>query len=575
MHAAGLVQILLFIGILVALTKPLGAYMARVFQGEPTWLRPLLSPLERAIYRLSGVDPSAEQRWTGYAAAALLFSLAGMVLLYLLQRVQGLLPLNPQGFGPVAPDLAFNTAASFTTNTNWQAYAGESTMSYLTQMAGLAVQNFVSAATGIAVAVAFIRGLARRSVDAIGNFWVDLVRATLYVLLPISAVVALFFVWQGIPQNLSPYVQATTLEGTSQLIAQGPVASQEVIKLLGTNGGGFFSANSAHPYENPTPLTNLVEMLLIFAIPSGLTYTFGRMVGDTRQGWAVWAAMFVLFIAGVAVALAVEQGGNPLLAQLGVDQSTSTLQAGGNAEGKELRFGVVGLVLFAVVTTAASCGAVNAMHDSLLPLAGAVPLFNMQLGEVIFGGVGSGLYGMLIFAILAVFIAGLMVGRTPEYLGKKIESFEMKMAMLFVLAGTASILVFTAWASIADYGTSSILNPGPHGFSEILYAYSSGTGNNGSAFAGLSANTLFYNVTIGLAMLIGRFLMMVPALAIAGSLARKARVAPSLGTMPTHGPLFVGLLIGTVLIVGALNFFPALALGPIVEQLLLAAGRTF
>ncbi len=575
MHAAGLVQILLFIGILVALTKPLGAYMARVFEGEPTWLRPLLSPLERAIYRLSGVDPSAEQRWTGYAAAALLFSLAGMVLLYALQRLQGFLPLNPQGFGPVAPDLAFNTAASFTTNTNWQAYAGESTMSYLTQMAGLAVQNFVSAATGIAVAVAFIRGLARRSANAIGNFWVDLVRATLYVLLPISVVVALFFVWQGIPQNLSPYVRATTLEGRPQVIALGPVASQEVIKLLGTNGGGFFNANSAHPYENPTPLTNLIEPLLIFAIPAGLTYTFGRMVGDTRQGWAIWAAMAVFFVAGLAVALPVEQGGNPLLTQLGVDQSVSGHQAGGNLEGKEVRFGIVASVLFAVVTTAAACGAVNAMHDSLLPLTGGVTLFNMQLGEVIFGGVGSGLYGMLIFAILAVFIAGLMVGRTPEYLGKKIERFEMKMAMLFVLAAAASILVFTAWGSVADDGTSSILNPGPHGFSEILYAYSSGTGNNGSAFAGLSANTPFYNVTVGLAMLIGRFLVMVPALAIAGSLARKPRVAPSLGTMPTHTPLFVGLLVVTVLIVGALNFFPALALGPIVEQLLLGAGRTF
>jgi K+-transporting ATPase ATPase A chain len=549
--------------------------MARVFAGERTWLGVVLSPVERVIYRLSGVDPSAEQHWRAYAAALLLFNLAGMLLLYGLQRLQGFLPLNPQGFGPVAPDLAFNTAASFTTNTDWQAYAGESTMSYLTQMAGLTVQNFVSAATGIAVAVAFIRGLARRSANTVGNFWVDLVRATLYVLLPISVVVALFFVWQGIPQNLNPYIQAMTLEGTPQLIAQGPVASQEVIKLLGTNGGGFFNANSAHPYENPTPLTNFIEMLLIFAIPAGLTYTFGRMVGDTRQGWAVWAAMAVLFVAGLAVALPVEQGGNPLFVQFGIDQSASNLQPGGNLEGKEVRFGIVASVLFAVVTTAASCGAVIAMHDSLLPLTGGVPLFNMQLGEVIFGGVGSGLYGMLIFAILAVFIAGLMVGRTPEYLGKKIESFEMKMAMLFVLAAAASILVFTAWGSVADYGTSSILNAGPHGFSEILYAYSSGTANNGSAFAGLSANTPFYNVTIGLAMLIGRFLMMVPALAIAGSLARKPRVAPSLGTMPTHTPLFVGLLVGTVLIVGALNFFPALALGPIVEQLLLGAGRTF
>ncbi len=568
-------QILTFVVLISALTKPLGAYMARVFLGERTALSRVLSPLERAIYRLCGIDAAEEQRWTGYAAAALLFNLAGMVLLYLLQRLQGFLPLNPQGFGPVAPDLAFNTAASFSTNTNWQAYAGESTMSYLTQMAGLTVQNFVSAGTGIAVAVALIRGLARRSADTIGNFWVDLVRATLYVLLPISVVVALFFVSQGIPQNLNRYVQATTLEGTPQLIAQGPVASQEVIKLLGTNGGGFFNANSAHPYENPTPLTNLLEMLLIFAIPAGLTYTFGRMVGDTRQGWAVWAAMAALFLAGLVVALLTEQAGNPLFAQFGIDQSASNLQPGGNLEGKEVRFGIVASVLFAVVTTAAACGAVNTMHDSLLPLTGAVTLFNMQLGEVVFGGVGAGLYGILIFALLAVFIAGLMVGRTPEYLGKKIESFEMKMAMLFVLAGAASILIFTAWASVAPYGVGSIRNPGPHGFSEILYAYSSGTGNNGSAFAGLNTNTAFYNVTIALAMLVGRFLMMVPVLAIAGSLARKPRVPPSLGTFPTDGPLFVSLLVGTVLIVGALNFLPALALGPIVEHLLLTAGHTF
>lgn len=571
----GLLQVLVFILLVFAVTKPLGGYMARVFQGERTPLSPVLLPVERAIYRLSGVDPSVEQRWTEYAVSVLLFNLAGMVLLYALQRLQGLLPLNPQGFGPVAPDLAFNTAASFTTNTNWQAYSGERTMSHLTQMAGLTVQNFVSAATGIAVAVAFIRGLARRSAETIGNFWVDLVRATLYVLLPLSLISALVLVWQGVPQNLRAYVVADTLEGARQVIPQGPVASQEAIKLLGTNGGGFFNANSAHPYENPTPLTNMLEMFLIFAIPAGLTYTFGRMVGDTRQGWAIWAAMAVLFLAGLAVALPAELRGNPLLAPLGVDQSASPLQPGGNMEGKEVRFGTIASVLFAVVTTAASCGAVNAMHDSFLPLAGGVALFNMQLGEVIFGGVGSGLYGMLIFAILAVFIAGLMVGRTPEYLGKKITSFEIKMAVLYVLIGTASILVFTAWASVADYGTNSILNPGPHGFSEILYAYSSGTGNNGSAFAGLNANTLFYNVTVGLAMLIGRFLTIVPVLAIAGSLARKPRVPSGLGTMPTHTPLFVGLLIGTVLIVGALNFFPALALGPIVEHLLLSAGRMF
>jgi K+-transporting ATPase ATPase A chain len=575
MTLPGLFQIALFVVLLLALTRPLGAYMARVFSGERTWLSPVLGPVERGLYRLAGVDPAAEQPWTAYTAALLLFNLAGLLLLYALQRLQGLLPLNPQGFDAVAPDLAFNTAASFVTNTNWQAYSGESTMSYLTQMAGLAVQNFLSAATGIAAAVAFVRGLARRSAATIGNFWVDLVRATLYVLLPLSALFALVLVWQGVPQNLAPYVEATTLEGGRQTLAQGPVASQEAIKLLGTNGGGFFNANSAHPYENPTPLSNFLETLAIFAIPAGLTYTFGRMVGDTRQGWAIWAAMLVLFLAGVAVALPVEQGGNPLLAGLGVDQAPSALQPGGNLEGKEVRFGIAASVLFAVVTTAASCGAVIAMHDSLLPLAGAVPLFNIQLGEIIFGGVGSGLYGMLIYAILAVFIAGLMVGRTPEYLGKKIEGFEMKMAVLYVLVAAAAILGFTAWASATDYGTAGLLNAGPHGFSELLYAYSSGTGNNGSAFAGLSANTPFYNVTLGLAMLVGRFLMLVPALAIAGSLARKPRVPPSLGTMPTHTPLFVTLLVGTVLIVGALNFFPALALGPIVEHLLLAAGRSF
>jgi K+-transporting ATPase ATPase A chain len=575
MSHAAILQVVVFVILLFAVTKPIGAYMTRVFQGESVWISPILAPVERGIYRLCGVNETAEQRWTGYTAAALLFSLSGMLLLYGLQRLQGLLPLNPQGFGPVAPDLAFNAAASFTTNTNWQAYSGERTMSYLTQMAGLTVQNFVSAATGIAVAVALIRGLSRRSAEAIGNFWVDLVRATLYVLLPISVVVALVLVWQGVPQNLKPYAHVQTLEGGTQTIAQGPVASQEAIKELGTNGGGFFNANSAHPYENPTPLTNFIEMLLIFAIPAGLTYTFGRMVGDTRQGWAIWAAMAILFLAGLVVALPVEQKGNPLISRLGVDQSGSVLQSGGNLEGKEVRFGIGASVLFAVVTTAASCGAVNAMHDSLLPLAGAVPLFNMQLGEVIFGGVGSGLYGMLIFAILAVFIAGLMVGRTPEYLGKKIQSFEMKMAVLYVLAAAVSILLFSAWASVARYGTRSILNPGPHGFSEILYAFSSGTANNGSAFAGLNANTPFYNVVIGVAMLVGRFLLIVPVLAIAGSLARKQRVPPSLGTFPTHGPLFVGLLVGTVLIVGALTFFPALALGPIVEHLLLAAGRTF
>lgn len=575
MSVPGALQILTFVVLIFALTKPLGAYMARVFQGERTALSPVLSPLERAIYRLCGIDAAEEHRWTGYAAAALLFNLAGMVLLYALQRLQGLLPLNPQGFGPVAPDLAFNTAASFTTNTNWQAYTAESTMSYLTQMAGLTVQNFVSAATGIAVAVALIRGLARRSADAIGNFWVDLVRATLYVLLPISVVVALFFVWQGIPQNVSPYVQATTLEGTPQLIAQGPVASQEAIKLLGVNGGGFFNANSAHPYENPTPLTNLLEMILIFAIPAGLTYTFGRMVGDTRQGWAIWGAMAALFLTGLAVALLAEQGGNPLFAQFGVDQSASHLQAGGSLEGKEVRFGIVASVLFAVVTTAAACGAVNAMHDSLLPLAGGVTLFNMQLGEVVFGGVGSGLYGMLVYAVLAMFIAGLMVGRTPEYLGKKLHAFEVRMAVLAVLILPLSILGFTALAAVTDWGLRALGNPGPHGLSEILYAYSSATGNNGSAFAGLGANTPFYNLTMGLAMLIGRFGPLIPTLALAGALARKERVAASAGTFPTTGLLWISLLTGVIVIIGALTFLPALSLGPIIEHGYMTHGVAF
>jgi len=571
MSFTGLLQIALYIVVIAAITRPLGAYMAHVFNGELTFLR----PVERVIYRLSGVDPEAEQRWTGYAAGVLLFNLAGMLLLCFLERMQGFFPLDPAGLGGVPQDLAFGTAASFTTNTNWQSYVPETTVSYFTQMAGLAVQNFVSAATGLAIAIALVRGLVRRSADTLGNFWVDLVRATIYVLLPIAAVFSLVLVWQGVPQNFSQYTQAQTLEGATQTIAQGPVASQEIIKMVGTNGGGFFNANSAHPYENPTPFTNFIEMVAIFAIPAGLTYTFGRMAGDTRQGWALWAAMGVLFLLGIIVALPAEQEGNPLFTPLGVDQSVSSLQAGGNFEGKETRFGMSGSILFTVLTTDASCGAVNNMHDSLMPLAGLVALVNMQLGEVVFGGVGAGLYGILVFAILAVFIAGLMVGRTPEYLGKKIESYEMKMAMLVILVLGASILVFTSAASVTTAGTSSILNPGPHGFSEMLYAYTSSTGNNGSAFAGLSANTLFYNVTTGLAQLIGRFLMIVPILAIAGSMARKQPVPPSLGTFPTYGPLWVGLLVGVVLIVGALTYFPALALGPVVEQLLLQAGRTF
>jgi K+-transporting ATPase ATPase A chain len=554
-----LLLIAVYLVILVAITKPLGIYMARVFGGERTFLSPILQPVEGLIYRLCRVDPVVEQRWTAYAVSMLLFSLVGMLVLYLLMRVQGVLPLNPQGFGGVAPDLAFNTAASFTTNTNWQSYVPETTMSYLTQMAGLAFHNFVSAATGIAVAVALVRGLARRSGETIGNFWVDLVRATLYVLLPVSIVLALVFVWQGVPQNFNHYVTATTVEGGSQTIAQGAVASQEAIKMLGTNGGGYLNANSVHPYENPNIWTSFLQVLAIFAIPSGLTYTFGRMVGNTREGWAIWGAMAVLFIAGLAVTIPVEQSGNPLFAKAGVDQQNTALQAGGNFEGKETRFGITPSMLFTIITTDASCGAVNNMHDSLLPLTGLVPLFNIQSGEVIFGGVG----------------AGLMVGRTPEYLGKKIESFEMKMAMLVVLVLAASILIFSALASATKVGTEAILNPGPHGLSEMVYAFSSGTGNNGSAFAGLSANTPFYNVTIGLATLIGRFLMIVPVLAIAGSMVRKQRVPASLGTFPTTGGLFVGMLVGTVVIVGALTFFPAWALGPIIEHLLLAAGHVF
>ena len=575
MNLQGIAQIALYLLLVLAITKPLGAYMQRVFDGERTLLSPVLRPLEALIYRLCGVDENAEQRWTGYTAAMLLFNLAGMLVLYGFERLQGFLPLNPTGLGGVPPDLAFNTAVSFTTNTNWQSYVPETTMSYLTQMSGLAFHNFISAATGIAIAIALVRGLARRSAATLGSFWVDVVRSTLYVLLPISIIFALVLVWQGVPQNFNDYTLVTTVEGATQTIAQGPVASQEIIKEAGTNGGGFFNANSAHPYENPNPLTNFIEMLAIFAISAGLTYTFGRMVGDTRQGWAVWAAMAILFIGGVAVALPAEQAGNPLLAKMGVDQQMSSLQAGGNFEGKETRFGMSASALFTVVTTDASCGAVNNMHDSLMPLAGMVPLLNMQLGEVVFGGVGAGLYGMLVFAILAVFIAGLMVGRTPEYLGKKIESYEMKMAMLSVLILGASILGFTALASVTDAGTSATANPGAHGFSEILYAYTSATGNNGSAFAGISANTLFYNVTMSLAMLFGRFLMIVPILAIAGSMVRKQRVPPSLGTFPTHGPLWVGLLVGVVVIVGALTYFPALALGPIVEHLLLQAGQSF
>jgi K+-transporting ATPase ATPase A chain len=572
MSVPGLLQVVLYVLLLVLITKPVGLHMARVFNGERTFLTPVMGWLERGIYRLTGVNPAVEQGWVAYTFALLIFSVVGAVVTYAIERLQNFLPLNPQGFDAVPPDLAFNTAVSFTTNTNWQFYAGESTMSYFTQMAALAFHNWVSAAAGIAIAIALVRGLARRSGRSIGNFWVDLVRGTLYVLLPICFFYTFFLIWQGVPQNLNAYTDATTLEGVTQTIAQGPIASQEAIKMLGTNGGGFLNANSAHPFENPTPLSNFVEILSIFAIGAGLTYTFGRLVGDTRQGWALFSAMLIMFLAGVAVVLPVEQNGNPLLSQLGVDQALSNLQTGGNFEGKETRFGMSASALFVVITTDASCGAVNTMHDSLMAISGMVPMLNIQLGEVIFGGVGAGLYGMLMFAIIAVFIAGLMVGRTPEYLGKKIESFEMKMVMLAVLVLAADILLFTAAASVGDWGTATTNNPGPHGFSEILYAYTSGTGNNGSAFAGLGANT-YWNTTLGIAMLIGRFLMIVPLLAIAGSMVRKQRVPVSLGTFPTYGGLWVGLLVGTILIVGALTYFPALALGPIVEQLMLNAGR--
>jgi K+-transporting ATPase ATPase A chain len=575
MTANGFIQIVLYCAVIVALTRPFGGYMTRVFNGEATFLSFALRPLERAFYFASGVRESEEQDWRAYGLAMLTFSIAGFVALYAIQRLQGFLPFNPQQLAEVPPDLAFNTSVSFVTNTNWQSYVPETTMSYLTQMGGLTMHNFVSAATGIALAIALVRGFARRTTQAIGNFWVDLTRTVLYVLLPLSIIVGLFLVWQGVPQNLNPYVEATTLEGATQVIAQGPVASQEVIKELGTNGGGFFNANSAHPYENPSPLTNFVEMVLIFSIGAALTNVFARMVGKESQGWAIFAVMAILFLAGVLVVYGVESRGNPAFANLPVDALAGPLQSGGNMEGKEVRFGIVNSSLFATVTTDASCGAVNTMHDSLLPLGGLIPMLNIMLGEIIFGGVGSGLYGMLLFAIIAIFVAGLMVGRTPEYLGKKIEAKEVKMAMLAILILPFSILGFTALAVVLPTGLSSLANAGPHGFSEALYAYTSGTGNNGSAFAGISANTPFYNTTIGLAMWIGRFLFIVPMLAIAGSLAAKKLVPASEGTFPTDGALFVGLLIGVILIIGGLTFFPALALGPIVEHLAMNAGTSF
>jgi K+-transporting ATPase ATPase A chain len=576
MTVNGWLQIAAFLLAILAVTPLLGRFMTRVFNRERTWLDPALRPVERLIYRMTGVDETREMRWTEYAIAMLLFSVIPMIVLYVLQRVQHLLPWNPQAFGAVAPDLAFNTAASFTTNTNWQAYSGETTMSYLTQMAGLAYHNFISAATGIALAIAFIRGIAQRAKDTLGNFWVDLVRCCLWVLLPFCLVGALFLVSQGAVQNLRPYDVVTTVEGAKQTIAQGPVASQEVIKQFGTNGGGFFNANSAHPFENPTPLSNFFAMFCIFAISAGLTYTLGDMTGSRRHGWAVWAAMAFLFLAGVTTAYWAEARGNPLLTTAGADQTASALAPGGNMEGKDTRFGIANTALFATATTDASCGAINGWHDSFTPLGGLVPLVNIMLGEVIFGGVGAGMYGALVFVILSVFIAGLMVGRTPEYLGKKIDAYAVQMAMLVVLVFPLTILVFTGISMVSpSFGTASILNPGPHGLSEILYAYTSATGNNGSAFGGLTANTHWYNVTLAVAMLVGRFFMIIPMLAIAGHLGREKAVPPSPGTFPVTTPLFTALLVSVILIVGALTFFPALSLGPIVEHLLMRQGQVF
>jgi K+-transporting ATPase ATPase A chain len=595
----GWLQIALFLLLIFAVTKPLGVFMVRVFNREKTFLDPVLRPIEKLIYRSTGVDEKHEMAWTEYAATMLLFSLASMLLLYAIQRVQGYLPFNPQKFTAVTPpNLAWNTAASFTTNTNWQAYSGETTMSYFTQMVGLAYHNFMSAATGIVLAIAFIRGIARRQMETIGNFWVDLVRCTLWVLLPFCVVGALALVSQGVVQNLKPYdtvkivepqqvphlgtdgKPAVAIDGkpvmdtvTDQTIAQGPVASQEFIKMWGTNGGGFFNANSAHPFENPTPFTNLIEMFCIFAVSSGLTYTLGRMTGSARHGWAVWGTMATLFLAGVTVAYWAEAQGNPLLH--GVDQRASTMQTGGNMEGKEVRFGIANTALFATATTDASCGAINGWHDSFTPLGGMVPLVNIMLSEVIFGGVGSGMYGILIYVVLTVFIAGLMVGRTPEYLGKKIEGYEVKMAMLVALIFPLIILILTAISSVKGFGTSSISNPGPHGLSQILYAFTSASGNNGSAFGGLNANTTWYNIATGFSTLGGRFLMIIPMLAIAGSLAKKKYVPASVGTFPVTTPLFSVLLIGVIMILGALTFFPALSLGPILEHLLMNAGKAF
>jgi potassium-transporting ATPase potassium-binding subunit len=567
MTVIGWIQIVLFGAIIVALTKPLGWYMTRVFNGERTFLSPLLRPVEAGLYSISGVDEKREQHWVTYALAMLLFHVGGFLILYGVMRLQAMLPFNPAAQPAVAEDLSFNTAISFITNTNWQNYGGESTVSYLVQMLGLTHQNFLSAATGIALAVALIRGFSRSSIRTIGNFWVDVTRCTLYVLLPICVVYALFLVWQGMPQTLGPYVEATTLEGAKQTIAVGPVASQVAIKMLGTNGGGFFSANASHPFENPTALSNFAQMLSIFLIGAAMTNVFGRMVGNQRQGWAILAVMGVLFIAGITISYWAEADGTTALNALGL--------SGGNMEGKEVRFGIVGSSLFAVVTTAASCGAVNSMHDSFTALGGMIPLINMQLGEIIVGGVGAGLYGMLLFVVLSIFVAGLMVGRTPEYVGKKIEAREVKMAMLAILVLPLMYLGWTAVAVVFPPAAAAMANAGPHGFTEVLYAYTSATGNNGSAFAGLSGNTLFFNLTLAIAMFVGRFFMIVPTMAIAGSLAGKKSVPPSAGTFPTTGSLFVGLVVGVILIIGGLTFFPALALGPIAEHLAMTAGNLY
>jgi len=596
MTLPGIVQIVIFFAFVLALTKPVGLFMYRVFEGQRTFLHPVLRPVERLIYWFGGVREDVEQTWVRYAASLISLSTFCFLFPYVLQRLQGLLPLNPMGFStgqapsnatPMSPDLAFNTAVSFMTNTNWQSYSPDTTVSYLVQMAALTVQNFVSAAVGIAVAVAMIRGFARHTAKTIGNFWVDVTRCTIYILLPISIIAALFFVWQGSIQNFKPPVTVQTLEGTTQTIEQGPLASQLAIKMLGTNGGGYFNANSAHPYENPTPLANLIQMLLIFVLGAGLTYQFGKMVHDTRQGWAIFATMSVLFLVGTFICYWAEQRGNPMIGSMGIERTYTDAQPGGNMEGKEVRFGNAMTALFATVTTDASCGAVIGMHDSFTPLGGLVPLFNIQTDEVIFGGVGAGLYSMLIYVIVAVFIGGLMVGRTPEYVGKKIEQKEVKMAIIAVLATSMCILGFTAISSVVPFAkgaywnapfgppTGNTNNAGPHGFSEILYAFTSAAGNNGSAFAGISANTPWYNMTLGIDMLIARFLFIIPALAIAGSLAAKKLIPVTSGTLPTHGSLFVVLLIGTIVIVGALTYFPALSLGPIVEHFQMLNGKVF